>query len=808
MLTSCVALLMACIGLTLYDIAAFRDSMEQRLTTLGVVLGANSTAALEFNDTSVAADVLAALRAEPHVVAACLYKDGVVFATYQRTGNSQQFPPFRSQVEGHQFTSDRLTLFHRIRQHKELVGAIYLESDLDALGAGLRQYISIGGAMMLVAALVAFLMSAWLQRFVSSPILQLVQATASVSQKKDYSVRVPSVTGDELGQLIDAFNDMLGQIQMRDAAAQQAQENLEKRVLERTTELQQQISRMSLLNQIARAVVEGQDLAAIFLVLLRGLENHFSIDYGGVYLFDPLRDCLIVAAHGPKSEELANALGEQPGQPHLLDVQLMGSLLSGERRSWTGSDENDVRLSEYLKSAGLSSGVILPLLAERKLLGAMILARRTTEAFCSRDLEFFDVVGEQVALAARQAQLHSELRKAYEELRTTQQTALQQERLKALGQMASGIAHDINNALVPVLLGSDLMLTAPMNLSTQSRRIVEGIKTASGDIANTVTRLKDFYRQRHHQEAVSEVDLTAVVQEATELTRPRWRDIPQQRGVVVNLKTELAPDLPRLMGNESEIRQALTNLILNAVDAMPQGGTLILRSSFAEKPISKDSQPRATAVCLEVIDTGVGMDEETRRRCLEPFFSTKGVRGTGMGLAMVYGVMERHKGRIEIETAISHGTTMRLLFPVKPISTQSAAARSKSGPPTASMRILCIDDEPLVLQVVTGVLSQLGHEVVSKESGMAGLEAFRLALAENTPFDALITDLGMPEMDGCAVANAAKRIAPNIPVILLTGWGIFMNSEGDKPKSVDCIISKPPSVADLSEGLRQVTKCE
>jgi CheY-like chemotaxis protein len=271
--------------------------------------------------------------------------------------------------------------------------------------------------------------------------------------------------------------------------------------------------------------------------------------------------------------------------------------------------------------------------------------------------------------------------------------------------------------------------------------------------------------------------------------------------VVVRLCTDLDPALPRLPGIESEVRQALVNLIINAVDAMPRGGTVTLRSRRLS-PVRE--QPW---VCLEVCDTGIGMDEETRGRCLEPFYSTKGLRGTGLGLAMVYGVMERHQGRIEIESAPGVGTTIRLVFPVQaPPPASMAAPLADAVAQMPPLRILCIDDEPTALEVVGRVLSGLGHTVVARESGDAGLESFRQAQLQEQPFDTVITDLGMPAMDGLAVAQAIKRAAPQTPVILLTGWGMFMSLPTDRPPEVDLILSKPTSSDDLVTSLHKVIR--
>src|SRR5436190_535031 len=208
-----------------------------------------------------------------------------------------------------------------------------------------------------------------------------------------------------------------------------------------------------------------------------------------------------------------------------------------------------------------------------------------------------------------QARLHNDLQKAYDELRQTQHSVMQQERLRALGQMASGIAHDINNALCPVVVYSDLLLQQPKGFDDTTLRNLQNIKTAGEDIAHIVSRMREFYRQRDKNDTLLPVDLNKTVLQVADLTRPRWRDIPQARGIVVELETVLDPHLPSITGNESELREALTNLILNAVDAMPEGGRLKIRTHFHGR-----EQNGSTHAIVEVTDTGSGMDEETRRR--------------------------------------------------------------------------------------------------------------------------------------------------------------------------------------------------
>ena len=263
-----------------------------------------------------------------------------------------------------------------------------------------------------------------------------------------------------------------------------------------------------------------------------------------------------------------------------------------------------------------------------------------------------------------------ELEKSNEALRQAQKALIQQERLSALGQMASGIAHDINNAISPVALYTESLLDREPGLSERARGQLTAIERAISDIALTVSRMRGFYRPQQEDEVQhTEVALNDLVQHAVDLTRARWGGRPDRRAVQIDVKTLLAPDLPAIGGAENEIRDALTNLIFNSVDAMPEGGLITIRTSREE-----DQRAR-----LEVADTGMGMDEETRRKCLEPFFTTKGERGTGLGLAMVYGMAQRHGATLEIASKRGVGTTICLLFPTQEIGKRHTAQLSSTA---------------------------------------------------------------------------------------------------------------------------------
>jgi signal transduction histidine kinase/CheY-like chemotaxis protein len=444
--------------------------------------------------------------------------------------------------------------------------------------------------------------------------------------------------------------------------------------------------------------------------------------------------------------------------------------------------------------------VIAPLIVENQVFGVLVCARRHDQAFSSGECEFLRQLSEHVALASHQARLYGALQQAYDDLRLSQHTVMQQERLRALGQMASGIAHDINNAISPVSLYTESLLEREPNLSARARGYLTTIQRAIEDVARTVARMREFYREREAQLTLERVDLNRAVRQIAELTRPRWSDLPQQRGVMVDLRTELRDSLPDIMGAENEIRDALTNLIFNAVDAMPNGGTLTVRTLTSAGAGGEDR------VLIEVTDTGVGMDEDTRRRCLEPFFTTKGERGTGLGLAMVYGMIQRHSAELDIESAAGVGTTVRLSFPAH---TSSAVSTQQEGNlPVAGrrLRILLVDDDPLLIKSLQDTLQEDGHQIAATHGGQAGIDAFAAALKRGEGLDVVITDLGMPYVDGRKVAASIKMLSATTPVILLTGWGQRLIAANDIPPHVDKLLSKPPRLHELRAALAELVK--
>ncbi|HEU5323357.1 MAG TPA: response regulator [Methylomirabilota bacterium] len=328
----------------------------------------------------------------------------------------------------------------------------------------------------------------------------------------------------------------------------------------------------------------------------------------------------------------------------------------------------------------------------------------------------------------------------------------QSEKLTALGQLAGGIAHDFNNLLQAILGYAQLMKQNPGNVDLVHRSLAV-VEAAAMDGSETVRRIQQFARLRPDEQFVR-VDVNQIVQDSVAITRPRWEEKIAYDSRPLRLKLDLRADSP-LSGRPAALTELMTNLILNALDAMPQGGALTIAT-------------RATGrnIVITVADTGVGMPEAVRRRIFEPFFSTKGEAGSGLGLSMAYSIVRRHAGEIRVESEPGQGTTFTLTFPVAVESVETAAPVRPVGE-RRQARVLIVDDEPQVLSTLTELLQNAGHEVTPASSGAAALKGY-------TPgkFDAVLTNVGMAGMNGWEFAERLRAVDAGVPLLFITGWGL------------------------------------
>lgn len=406
---------------------------------------------------------------------------------------------------------------------------------------------------------------------------------------------------------------------------------------------------------------------------------------------------------------------------------------------------------------------------------------------------------EAAATQAEQAENHiRELSHFIKEQERIREQFSQLEKLSALGELASGVAHDFNNTLAGILARAQLLLR-----TNDPEKIQRGlniiIKTAE-DGAKTVKRIQDFARQRRDHD-FEPVAISQILTDVSEITSPRWKDQAEASNVHITLNLQ-AHSAAKVMGDESELRDVLVNLVLNAVDAMPHGGTLTLATHNA-----------GDSVVVSVADTGTGMSSEVRSRIFDPFFTTKGKAGMGLGLAVSFGIVRRHEGRIEVDSEVGRGTTFKITLPVavgteKPVTevrteeAQVSTTVETSGRPVNELQpnILVVDDEQCVRQLLQEILEAVGCRVYTASGGREAI-----ALMDARDFQGVFTDIGMPGMSGWELAHVIRQRS-KIPIAVVTGWGEAVGSIEQKEAGVNWVVTKPFTAERIMELAREVNR--
>ncbi|MBN2302283.1 MAG: response regulator [Lentisphaerae bacterium] len=379
---------------------------------------------------------------------------------------------------------------------------------------------------------------------------------------------------------------------------------------------------------------------------------------------------------------------------------------------------------------------------------------------------------------------------ALRDLQYMQRELIQQERVSALGQMASGIAHDFNNALMPIVGLSELLLDQSdmLNDKKELRVILNDIHSAAVDARDIVRRLKEFYRKDAEPD-FAPVDLNEIVEKTMLLTKPRWQEEMKARGTLVTISNKL-DKIPLINGHASQLRELFTNLILNSIDAMPNGGNILVKFSI-----------ETNSLVVEVIDTGEGMTSEVRKHCLNPLFSTKGTYGSGIGLTVADNIVKKHGGSIDVLSEPGQGTTVRLRFPLLLIKTPAGQPTGDSSQQDLlhPLRILVIEDDSRSSSLLEKYLSANNHVAVTQAAGKDGIACFK-----SDHFDVVLTDRALPDMSGDSVAQSIKEINPDTPIIMLTGFGELMKDKGEIPDCIDILLSKPVTFDELHAAIREV----
>jgi len=444
---------------------------------------------------------------------------------------------------------------------------------------------------------------------------------------------------------------------------------------------------------------------------------------------------------------------------------------------------------------GNGSFICMPIRAGDRVIGVLNMAKeRPLKAdggarsgpFSTIELQFLNTLMTYIGYSVDNARLLEEARRSAQrlrdvvaDLRASQAAAVRSEALRAIGQLSSGVAHHLNNLLAVIIGRADLLLHRVED--PQVRKALDIVRRVGQDGADVVRRLQRFSRVEPLAHPVA-VDLNHLAEDVVELTRPRWSDEAQLRGIRIDVTVDRGA-IPPALGEPAPLREVVMNLVLNAVDALPAGGRIVIRTA-------RDGDH----LRFSVTDDGVGMSEQVRARALEPFFTTKGAQSLGLGLSSAAGTIQRHGGTLTLDSAEGRGTTISFTLSVAP---ELASPEPVPSPaPGPLLRVLVIDDDPRVLVTLADLLSAQGHTVIQAASGQEGLDR----LAKGEPFDLVLTDLGMPGMTGWEVARAVRERWPGLRVGLITGW-----SDQDLPPrergDVDVVISKPFDDAALHQAL-------
>jgi len=530
----------------------------------------------------------------------------------------------------------------------------------------------------------------------------------------------------------------------------------------------EKIKQLTTLYEIGKTLSSTLDLDELFKKALELLKDRWGYVLGGIFFLDKEKDELYIRHVVGRNFEEVRQMRFKVGVDGIVGwVAKTGELL------YVPDVSKDPR---YIPgSPAGKSEVAVPFKIRDRVIGVLDIESNEPRGFDEEDLKTLSSFVSQMSISIENAQLFSDLKQTLQELRQAQDQIVQAEKLRAMGEMASGVAHDFNNVLAVVLGNIQLLLYQLDHLSPEEIR--EGLKIieqSSKDGAETVRRIQEFTGVRRDKEFVS-LSLNEVITEVVNITQPRWKDQTQKKGIQVGLAAQLG-EIPLIMGNPSELREVLTNIIFNAVDAMPEGGKLTIAT-----------QPQAEGwVEVRIADTGIGMTEEVKKRIFDPFFTTKGVTNSGLGMSVSYGIIKRHGGEILIESELGKGTTFIIHLPTGYGDEETAVKEVTPIKESRQARILVIDDEDSVRDILSRMLKTKGHQVVVASNGEEGIEQFR-----SQPFDLVFTDLGMPKISGWEVGKTIKGINPKIPIAMITGWGMELDREKMSESGIDLIVSKP-----------------
>jgi GAF domain-containing protein/CheY-like chemotaxis protein len=690
------------------------------------------------------------------------------------------------------FKYNHVSLFLMDESCGELILKTYFGKDGDSVQEGLRLKVGVG-------------MVGWTalskKTLCSNDVSQEPKYIPAISKTKS-ALSVPLKSGQKVLGVLEAESFKTNAFDDRDVVVLETLADFLATALHNVKlyeETRKKAHRLALTDQINRAISSTLDLGSIFKIvsqeLKRVVEYHrinlsfwrpeqHSFEMTLVFYQNQESSALWSAQKGPaKGGKPSGSKSKSEGRMILADDTAMYEVVKTQKPYYvpTLTLENCVKpVDRLMYSEGIRSYILVPILStgsagrDQEVIAVLGLESKNSFGFEKEQIELLNSMGSHLSVAIKNARLFSDLENAYEDLMRAQDRLIKTEKLQRWGEMASGVVHDFNNILTSILGRTQLLWKKlEKEKAKGSENLIRDlllIEKSATDGAKILSRIQEFTKTKKDT-SFSLVDLNEIVKDSLEMTE----SYRSSQAVLSEIRIEVKRDLtsiPEISGNATELREVITNLIINAIDAMPQGGTLTLKSG----------QDKAF-IYLVINDTGIGMTEEIKNKIFEPFFTTKGDRGTGLGLSVAYSIMARHEGEIEVKSYPNQGSTFTIKLPKRKEKRISEKIKKLSG---GEASVLIIEDEKNIREVLDEALSAEGYEVTCAATGKEGIELFK-----KKKFDLVITDLGIPNISGWEVADQIKSINSSTPVILSTGWGVKFDPAKMKSQNVNQIIKKP-----------------
>jgi GAF domain-containing protein/ActR/RegA family two-component response regulator/anti-sigma regulatory factor (Ser/Thr protein kinase) len=698
------------------------------------------------------------------------------------------------------FKYNHVSLFLMDESSEELVLKTYFGKDGDSVQEGLRLKVGVG-------------MVGWTaeskKTFCSNDVSKESKYIPAIPNTKS-ALSVPLKSGQKVLGVLEVESFKTNAFDDRDVVVLETLADFLATALNNVKlyeETRKKAHRLALTDQINRAISSTLDLGSIFKIVSQELKRVVEYHRISLSFWRPeqhsfemtLVFCQTQESYALQSTRTGTAKGgkllgsksKSEGRMILADDTAMYEVVKTQKPYYVPvlTLENRVRpMDRLMYSEGIKSYVLVPILSagsvggDQEVIAVLGLENKNSFGFESEQIELLNSIGSHLSVAIKNAQLFSDLENAYEDLMRAQDRLIKTEKLQRWGEMAGGVVHDFNNILTSILGRTQLLWKKLEREKAEGSenliRDLQLIEKSITDGAKILSRIQEFTKTKKDTN-FSLVNLNEIVEDSLEMTESYRESKAALSGIRIKVKKDLE-SIGEISGNATELREVVTNLIINAVDAMPQGGILTLKSHQDEE-----------SIYLVINDTGIGMSEEIKNKIFEPFFTTKGDQGTGLGLSVAYSIMARHEGEIEVRSSPGQGSTFTIKLPKCRETRISEKTKKLSG---EQSRVLIIEDEKNIREVLDETLSAEGYEVTCAATGMEGIELFK-----KKEFDLVITDLGIPNMSGWEVADQIKSINPSTPVVLSTGWRLKLDPVKMKSQNVDRVIKKPFNLEQVLE---------